>query len=356
MKPRKRIYLYPYTPALVAPHANDYIPQLAKILGQDFELVNGVTTKGLLDLLRHLHKTDLIFFHWIEDLPSRRFIGIQGPLLLLILLLAKVRGVKIAWWIHNNHSHDRRRMWWKKQITRLMVAVSDVIGSHSREQKLYQGRKEVIYFDHPLAPYRPLPHDRRLHSDLLIWGSVSPYKGVTEFVSFAAASPTMHRYQITIAGKISSEAQFRQLQTIRTANIQLHNRKIPDEELEQLYAASRYVLFTYNAPSVLSSAALCHSLSAGCRVIGPRVGAFKELAAKGLIYSYNHFTDLPALLKGISEGSIPEIPEQKVAAYVNTHSWQHFRAVLNPALYRLCWNIDLQPAAIPVRLQAIGHT
>ncbi len=103
-------------------------------------------------------------------------------------------------------------------------------------------------------------------TDLLIWGNISRYKGVPEFVRFA----TQHSLKLKtkIIGKCSSQELLEELRKESNEMISIEDRSIPFEELKQEIRRSRFVLVPYAAESILSSGILMDSLSFGAKVIG----------------------------------------------------------------------------------------
>jgi beta-1,4-mannosyltransferase len=325
----KRIYLYPIAQCMFEPGANDYILQVRACLSGPFEVINGPTQLGLLDMLRKLPKTDIIYFNWIDDLVDRRLGYLQLSLLLAILLWCRLRGKQVVWCVHNNTSHRRSNWWGKKLTERIMARFSDTILSHSRNAELARLVKRVAFFDHPLAHWRPVALALEPQWDLLIWGTISPYKGVQEFVRHHAADPLLRQRRVLVAGRFSSEALYREVAAHAHPNVTLRNEVLSEEDLEALMGQCHNVLFCYNSPSVLSSGALSKTLSFGKTIIGPAIGSFQELGARGLIHTYRSFGELGALLEQL-DGT--HIDPQELRQYTEAHSWPRFGAFLQGLL------------------------
>jgi beta-1,4-mannosyltransferase len=328
MRDKKRLFVYPNTSESYRHGGNSYIRNLIFYLSDEFTIVNRKTTIGLLDVLLKLHKCDIIYFNWIEDIPDRRFGFLQVPLLAILLFLAKIRNIKIIWFIHNNVSHSRKRGHLKKFIVRIMRNAADVILSHSNELKLDIDRRKFYAFDHPIEQFQPVVKKPRYKYDLLIWGTVSPYKGVNQFIEYVSKAQGFNIFTILIAGKFQSEAYYEDLKNKKPVNVTLVNKILSEEELTELFSESRYVLFTYNSPSVLSSAALCKTLSLGKEVIGPGIGSFKELGRKGLLYNYDSFVSLEKLMHELETGKVKPIDKVCLARYIESVSWNNFAGFL----------------------------
>jgi beta-1,4-mannosyltransferase len=163
--------------------------------------------------------------------------------------------------------------------------------------------------------------------DILIWGSQSPYKGVTDLLKYNYENTGMQNSRIVIAGKFSTEEFYQEALRFKAPNVTFINRVIEDDELLDLFSRSRFVLFCYRKNSVLSSAALAQTLSYGKTVIGPDAGAFKELSKEGLVYTYRSFEELEQLLLRSKEEDI-RIDKNRISEYAKAHSWNNFKAFL----------------------------
>src|SRR5688572_23392640 len=84
---KKSVFVYPITKESFRQGGNNYIVNLVLHLQKDFNIVNKETRLGLLDVLLKIHKSDIIYFNWVEDIPDRRFGLLQVPLLIILLLV-----------------------------------------------------------------------------------------------------------------------------------------------------------------------------------------------------------------------------------------------------------------------------
>jgi glycosyltransferase involved in cell wall biosynthesis len=138
-----------------------------------------------------------------------------------------------------------------------------------------------------------------------------------------------------IAGSFDSKEYFQSIIEQKTDNIKVLNKLLSLEELSAYISQSKYVLFTYNSKSVLSSAALCKTLSFGKAVIGPSIGAFKELRQMKLLYTYDSFFELETLLEELEHGKQEEIDQTLLCNYVRSTSWRAFSFFLSKHLNTL---------------------
>jgi len=324
---KKRIYLYPITPYVYKKGANNYILKVIDILNEEFTVINKSTKLGMFDMLRKLPKTDIIYFNWIADLADKKLGYLQIPVLLFILIYSKIFNIKIAWFIHNDISHTKKNWFAKKLIRRMMMLFADVAFSHSNELSLLKKMPDIKVFEHPIEEKAFIRDAPSPTYDALIWGSVSPYKGILDFAEFNATNKLIQSQKILIAGKFSSEEFYHKITDLKQDNIEIVNRVVEEDELLDLFARSRYIVFCYRSASVLSSAALCMSLSYGKTIIGPEIGAFKELGKKGLLYTYRSFDELADILDQLKT-SPRYIDQRLIKEYIDRTSWTSFKNFL----------------------------
>ena len=79
-------------------------------------------------------------------------------------------------------------------------------------------------------------------------------------------------------------------------------------------------MFTYKGKSVLSSAALMYSLGHGANIIGPNVGAFRDLKEFNLINTYESYDDLLKKVQ-INEN---RVDLNKLNKFIEDNSWKNF--------------------------------
>ncbi|GAB4093890.1 glycosyltransferase family protein [Flaviaesturariibacter terrae] len=327
-----RVYLYPETPFGRQEGANDYLQRLRAALSGPFDVINQPTTLGLFDLARKLPHTDIVYFNWIEDVADKRHGYVQLLLLVFILLYCRLTGKQVVWFVHNVLSHYPRNRAAKRLTTALMRRFADTVLAHAPGAEAVAGDRPVAIFDHPVPEPVPMPEVEPAF-DLVLWGSVSPYKGVLEFVRLHAERPELRRLKVLIAGRFASQELYEAVTAAADANVTIRNRMIPEAEMPGLLAEARYVLFAYHSPSVLGSGALSKTLSYGKTVIGPDRGAFRALAQKGLIYTYRDLTELAAL-PGRLQQEERQVDPETLRAYALANSWAHFGEFLHEELQR----------------------
>ena len=305
---KKKIYYYPNSSKASGPEKNPYTTNFMTGLENDFIIINKNTpTKhGLFDLLVKLTKIDFIIFNWVEDVPEKKFGFFQAILLILLLFLKTAFKTKIVWVLHNKISHNKNHFRMKKFLVHLLISKADLILTHSKEgirfvsQFSTKATKKVLFSHHPVHSFTEQKCEKTKSScDILMWGQMTPYKGVYEFLKNLEKENLLNQYNIIIHGRFSSKALFEQCCQYQNKNIKIINEFIDDEQLSKLMNSSKIILFTYAPDSVLSSGALMQSLNSNAIIIGPDIAAFHDLEKEGCIKVYNNEKSLIQILNEV---------------------------------------------------------
>jgi beta-1,4-mannosyltransferase len=310
---------------------NPYIDDLVGSLCRSCQIVNQgkPSNKGIFDFIKYLRKTDYYYFNWIEKLPAHRFGLIQTFLFLIFLPLLKVMGKRIIWTMHNKLSHTKDSLFMKKIVFKNMLKYSDIILTHSSEGITYGKQinpgcfSKIHHFHHPVKDRRN-PGENAKKQDVLIWGSLAPYKGVDKFLNYLYEQGIEGKYRIYIVGKCISSAYFQELEKYTNENIRIENKFISDIDLQTLVLQSRVILFIYSSPSVLGSGVLMDSLGFGGNIVGPDTGAFADLAKANLIQTFSDFDELTRIL----DDQLTKKPDYALASgterFLKENSWDKF--------------------------------
>ena len=171
-------------------------------------------------------------------------------------------------------------------------------------------------------------------ADVLIWGTISPYKGVDQWLQYVADQRLPLRVRIVghcgdacLAGRIAELARQAPAATFS-------NRSITFEELAAEVARARFVLVPYAAESVLSSGILMDSLSVGAKVIGPNVGSFRDYAAEPLlrVSTFDSPADV-ARIVAADDGLPADLDSYE--RFLDAHNWVHFAGQLTKLIEEL---------------------
>lgn len=335
----KKLYFYPISARndkIVS--FNPYTFDFVDALENHYIVVNKnkPSAKGILNLIRYFFNINFIVLNWIEDLPEKKGGFLQTMFLLMIMSLSKILRVKIIWVMHNKLSHSKKHEWLKKIIFRRLIKKSDYIITHSSEGIEYVGgidrnsKDRIHYWPHPVKDRRK-PTQDEFKIDILIWGTLAPYKGILEFLQLIHESDLEHKYRIFIIGKSSSAEYLKSLSKFTNENIIIKDDFVDDNTLQDLCSKSKIVLFTYAKSSILSSGALMDSIGFGARVIGPEVGAFSDLNKEGIIKTYADSTELFTIID--EELSKPATHDaERINEFLKANSWRKFAENLHEVL------------------------
>lgn len=332
------VFLYPKVDYQANESPNPYIHDFELAIRQHNTISNkGLLKTGVFELFSHLTRSDIYIFHWIENLKNKRFGKIQVLFFVAFLHLSKVLGKKKVFVLHNKYAHDTKKNFWTDLTFHLMMKHGDLILTHSKEgiafgkQYFPQYAHKIKYFVHPIkSPLQPTARTSKQY-DLLIWGSIYPYKGILEFLQFIKKqSPN---YKILILGRCFDTAYKKKLEACLTDQIHFEDKFLSIEELAKLAGQTKFILFTYHAKSVLSSGSLMDSIRMGATVLGPECGAFKDLKAYPFIQTYEHFEDILEKIKSYDQ--LEKGTAEELTAFCKQNNWEAFAQKLHLELKKL---------------------
>lgn len=324
----KKIYIHPNASEKFVSF-NPYISNLCQALNRHCEVVNHNTksNNGILHLVKYLPKLDYVWFNWVEDLPDKSKGYLQTGVLILIVLYCKITSRKIVWTLHNKFSHYKKNQAVKRFLYWLLMKQSNYILTHSTEGVKFAGSygrnvgARARFFHHPVkGSFNSVSKSKT--TDILIWGSIIPYKGIDLFLDYLWSQKLEHRWTIRIIGRIPDDNYREKLLTLANEKITIENKFIDNDILQQEIDNSKCVLFTYLKDSVLSSGAVMDSIVAGAYVIGPDCGAFSDLCADGVTDTYNSFEELVKLLENLDLANRRD--QTKVKNFIENNNWESF--------------------------------
>lgn len=327
----KKVYLYPLTARTKNAVINPYIGNLRDALNENFEVVNASkpSSVGIFDIIRYLGKLDVVYLNWSEEVPSLHRGRLQGIFMLILLPWLKMKSIMIVWTLHNKKTHSDHRGWLKARLYEQMMKKSDLIITHAREGlKLIPEGKMASFQHHPVSKPVAIPmRNKGFKFDIIIWGTIAPYKGITNFLKFIEHNKSISKYRILLAGKVTNSELAEQLQDFeaRHKNLLLMDGYVEQEQLIQLIQESKISLFTYHSDSVLSSGALMDSLACGASIVGPAVGAFNDLRDLGLIETYADLQALNDVIDDLLASSDKHPARQKdISEFIAANTWDNF--------------------------------
>lgn len=328
----KKAYIYPISGrdshlGLYNPYLDDLIRSFAGKI--EFVNVNDPSRTGLFNSIKYLFKIDYLFLNWIENVPERKGGVLQAAFILLLLRLTAFLRIKVIWTMHNKLSHSREHFRIKKKIFISLLKRADLIITHSSEgisfgEETVKGSSSRIkYIPHPVKDRRTPDRPEKKY-DILIWGTIAPYKGIDQFLKYLFLEKLEGKYSILIIGKISPADYSASLESYKSDKIAIQNKFIEDDLLSQLISQSRIVLFTYSKSSILSSGVLMDSLGYGANIIAPHVGAFADLSADGIIRTFDDFPDMIGKIDDQINDSESKDTMERLGRFLDENSWNSY--------------------------------
>jgi beta-1,4-mannosyltransferase len=325
---KDNIYIYPHNPKIN--YSNPYIKNLEESISPYFNIANTNTgsNAGIFKIFKYLTKLDFIWFNWVEDVPDRKGGYLQLAALVFIILFKRVFSVRIIWTMHNKLSHYKRNIIAKKFLFKLLIRNSDFILTHASEgleiarQFKVRPQTKLKFIHHPL--FNNLPEKSyEKDTDILIWGSIIPYKGIDKFLEYLYINKFAEKWKIKIIGEIPDKEYELKLSKYSNEFTVIQNRFIEFNQLKEEIYKSKFVLFTYLKDSVLSSGALMDSLSMGAIVIGPNYGAFKDLDEMGFVKSYNRWEEIENIIIKYNDLDFKQY-SKAIEIFVKENHWKSF--------------------------------
>lgn len=333
MKKNKLSIYPPYQSNLS--QGNPFVNHLHDSISDTFIHEYDYDTSAILSLLKHTFTTDVYILNWIENVVYWKF-GLLRYFLVKILLQIMVwRGVKIIWFFHNIIPHQGENNYTKK-IYKFLMRHSALIVALSKDGYRYletvniQGK--IMYSPHPFKKelLAEISNFETKKYDILIWGAISKYKGVVEFLQYLKTKALSDEFKILIVGRCKDPGYSLKLKSLLGKNIEYRNEYINDEELKVLISQSKYVLFPYLKGSVSSSGALMDSIEYGATVIGPNFGAFKDMKEENVSFVYDDYSGIVEIIK-----STKSIDKDKARKFVEDNIWDKFGDRLSDAIVNL---------------------
>lgn len=320
MYKRTKVYIYPPYKGKILKTGNKYTQLLWNSFEEspDFEIVNHrVIKKPFYDFIFNID-AKIFIFSWIESYAVSHLRMWKFLYILSFILFLRLLNKKVVWIMHNKHPHlkSTKTTDW---AMRTLAKVSKYVITHADEG--------VKHFEHHLngrcgkcvfIPH-PVYNDNLFESypikwDYIIWGNISPRKGIVEFLDYVKGDNYFADKKILICGKCGDKHYAQQIEDSCSENIEFINDFISDGQLREYIGSSACILFTYQESSILSSGALVYSLNFCKPIIGPNVGSFSDM--KGIVKCYDSFADIPNISLDSNTNS--------VKSYIRNNTWNLF--------------------------------
>ncbi|HLI12849.1 MAG TPA: glycosyltransferase [Alphaproteobacteria bacterium] len=291
-------------------------------------------------LLKNLRNIDYLHMHWpsffyASPRPAR---CLRGFLVFLFLLaLARWRGTRLLWTVHNAWPHDRcvipaLDVWARRLV--VMLAYRFLVHGSSAEAEILRifprmaGRTVLVDHGHWIGYYanditREAARARLGLAEedcvFLFIGLCKPYKNLEYLIEAFQRLPA--RATLVIAGKFQDpqyETAIRTAVTRSKARIALHAGFVPENEIQTYLKASDAVVLPYR--DVLTSGGAMLALSFGRPVVAPALGFLKDAVGRDRGILYN-----PSRPDGLSEAMAAAMQthfdESRILAQVRKHDW-----------------------------------
>ncbi|HYH53962.1 MAG TPA: glycosyltransferase family 4 protein [Solirubrobacterales bacterium] len=301
---------FPRLEVLTAPAdgGNPYQRLLADALARRGATVVAANRLRLRDVLGARRRACIVHLHWIEFIirstDSGRWRGLlsvgRAVHLLLVLLVARIRRVRVVWTVHNLQPHEARRKRLDALATWLVARLADAVLVHSRHcaakvSERWGRTVEVAYHGNYIDFYPPPRRDRResrlslgIPADahvFLAFGLIRPYKMIVELIAEfrRLADP---RFRLLIAGRPLSDDLRRQVEAAAAGDerVVLRLGRIADADVAEIHLAADVAVFAYR--DVFSSGALMLALSHGLPVVAAEDSTASELGAPPAIRGF----------------------------------------------------------------------
>lgn len=326
----KKAYIYPISGRDKTGVHNPYVDNFVKSFDKYFDFVNveHPSYSGILDIRKYVGKIDFVFFHWIENIVDRKGGYFQMMFLISLFYYFKIKGIKTVWTVHNKISHEGTNYKLKGRLVRFLMKNCDFLIVHAREgidfAKEVTGNKNlsVIFRHHPVTNNFVPSKEKRI-IDILIWGRISPYKGIDKFLELLYDKGLENRFRIVVIGKVSDEKYGEKLMKYQNSSIKIIDRFAEVEELKRLAMTSRIILFPYQSSSVLGSGVLMDSIVYEANILGPEKGAFADMANENLIFSYKDYDEMVEKIETVLKDNLG-IDIEKRKSFISENSWEKY--------------------------------
>lgn len=326
-------YKYFFSPQPTAQKKNEFIDYFFNTLaGKVFVNNYGKTVNSRsADYFKYSFNSDVMILNWPEDILHLRFGIAQLIFSYVTLTFFKLKGGKVVWICHNKESHNKNYKFFRNITRSFYTKISDVIIVLSKDALNHFSKVEdkVYFLNHPvyMTPELIKEQNNLTRFDVLIWGNITPYKGLTEFIE------GYRLYNNAFNVKIIGSADKQYLQILKEKalglNIEIIDKFLSKEELVYYFYNSKIILLPYKDIDTFSSGALVHSLCSNKVVIGPAIGNFKDINEVNACLVYNDFNQLFFLINSLLENQIYYNKElirlrKGIQDYYSNNTWGDF--------------------------------
>jgi beta-1,4-mannosyltransferase len=258
-------------------------------------------------LLKHIRDDDCIHVHWpsfFYDMPQRRKCLRGFAAFLFLLAVARWRGARLIWTIHNIFPHERcvippLDVWVRRLLVRFgtlfLIHCSCAEAEVLREFPALAGRIVHIPHGNWIGYYPDTISRSAARSQLeltegefvfLFLGRCRPYKDLENLINTFEQLPG--KPVLLIAGMFHDpayEAAIRAAIKRSASRVVLHSAFVPDEDIQIYLRACDAVVTPYK--EVLTSGSAILALGFGRPVIAPAIGCLTQSVGKDCGFLYD---------------------------------------------------------------------
>jgi beta-1,4-mannosyltransferase len=277
-------------------------------LGIEITASNGCGFLPVLGALKNQGPVDVLHVHWTHPFLFGRkapFTYYHGSRFVLGLAIAKARGIRIVWTLHNLLDHERRNPRAELFFSRRIAKLADAVLVHCMYAREAASRAWGMS-PGEVDKFRVIPHPNFIglyddslteaearaslglsESDLvfLFFGNIRSYKGVFDLVD-AFRKFSFPQAQLLIVGRPWNDEMANALvDAVRgDARVRTFARFVDPAEVQIFFRAADYVVFPYR--DVLTSGSMMLAMSFAKAVIAPRLGCIPETVDEGCAILY----------------------------------------------------------------------
>ena len=250
-------------------------------------------------IVRHRADVGVLHLHW----PEMHYRGPGGAVtarsaaaFVASILLARRLGYRIVWTAHNALPHEPHPA--DVRLRALLMRVARVVVHGDAARATLPSSRwpvTVVPHGHYIGWYPDTVGEDEARRRLglrptdhvtLFFGQLRAYKGLDDLLQAFSAHRDPRR-RLVIAGRpvTSRDATEAHAAAERDERIQVHDRHIPDDEVQVFFRAADFVALPYRR--VLTSGAAMLALSFGRPVVAPHTGCLAELSARGCAITYS---------------------------------------------------------------------
>jgi len=301
----KKIFHYPCS---VWNPYNKIIKDGIEMQGLDVVLIEGKKAAaskgeeqpGLGERLKQLAtQAGVVHFHWIGSMTVGKGPGetVFKTFFFIVLLLAfRLRGIKLVITLHNLLPHDKGHERVQKLSRRIVLKFFNAVVLHSssalkQADKMFGIGEKSVVIPHPnyrgYYPDHVTREEARKYFELdleqnviLFFGILRPYKQIDTLLSMLM-SPTYDKNFVLIIGGMNKMGNDL-FKDMPDRNIIVHDRFIPDEEVQYYFRCADCLVLPTSSPSALTSGAAALSVTFQTPIIARDYTPFQEFFEKGL--------------------------------------------------------------------------